>query len=137
MKLELQNKIFKRFPKFFANKDLDMTQTCMVWGLECGGGWYQLIWDTCEKIENYIRSHPLDYEFRFDQVKSKFAGLRMYHNGNDKICEITDEAERLSVKICEECGKPGKVIGGSWIYTMCEECANKNGILFESPSEDF
>lgn len=132
MKTELQEKIFNRFPKFFANKDLPMTQTCMCWGIDCSGdGWFQLIWNMCEEIEKCLSENPMEYEFRFDQVKSKFAGLRAYHNGNDAIYKITDKYEKLSTKTCEYCGKEGKVVGGSWIYTLCKDCADKNGIEYK------
>jgi len=34
MKLELQNKLFEKYPNIFKNKDLPMNQTCMCWGNE-------------------------------------------------------------------------------------------------------
>ena len=39
MKTELQQKLFEKYPKIFADRHKSMMETCMVWGLECGPGW--------------------------------------------------------------------------------------------------
>ena len=43
-------------------------------------------------------------------------------HGNDEIFNLIVEAEALSYKICEECGKPGEKRVGGWIYTHCDDC---------------
>ena len=47
MKKELQEKLFANFPEIFKQKDLDMTQTAMCWGISCNDGWYDLINELC------------------------------------------------------------------------------------------
>jgi len=48
---ELQNKLYAKYPKIFAEKDLPMTQTCMNWGICCGDGWYWLIDQLCSSLQ--------------------------------------------------------------------------------------
>lgn len=62
------------------------------------------------------------------QVKEKFGKLRIYfspgHADTDKLEELIDAAERDSVKICEMCGKPGKLlVKGGWVKTLCADDA--------------
>lgn len=34
MNIELQEKLFEKYPKIFRQKDLSMNETCMCWGIE-------------------------------------------------------------------------------------------------------
>lgn len=56
MRAELQEKLYKKYPKIFKQKDLPMTETCMCWGISCGRGWYNLIDCLCDCIQNHIDS---------------------------------------------------------------------------------
>ena len=115
MREELQNKLYEQFPKLYAQKDLDMQQTCMCWGICCGDGWYNIIEGLSKKLE------PLGVEAV--QVKEKFGALRFYLDRyNDTASELIRKAEAKSIKTCEVCGKPGKQHGTSWIRTLCDEC---------------
>ena len=68
--------------------------------------------------DGYRSSHP-----RAAQVKEKFGGLRFYMtHGDDEIYKLVNEAEALSYKICEGCGKPAEKRDGHWIYTSCDDC---------------
>ena len=59
--------------------------------------------------------------FEVTQVKEKYATLRFYCDGSDRIQDLVDLAERASEQTCEDCGKQGKCRGGSWFYTACPE----------------
>ena len=62
-----------------------------------------------------------------EQVKEKFGTLRFYYRGgDDAVSGMVQMAELLSAVTCEECGKPGKLRGGSWVKTTCEEHAPEN-----------
>lgn len=88
--------------------------------LECGDGWFDLIYEMCEKIE---RLEPPD-TFWFVQIKEKFASLRAYTSFyNMEIEEIIDRAADKSSKTCEKCGKEGSLVQHhGWYSTKCEEC---------------
>ena len=86
---------------------------------EHGDGWFQLIWDLCEGIEKVSPEGII-----LQQVKEKFGGLRFYIGaGTIEVFALIDAAEAKSFEVCEKCGEPGKVRGGSWIRTLCDGCA--------------
>lgn len=51
---KLQKKLFKKYPKIFAQKSLPMSRTCMCWGIDTGDGWFWLIDNLCSSIQDYI-----------------------------------------------------------------------------------
>lgn len=123
MKKELQDKLYKGFPKLFEQKDLPMSKTCMCWGIETGDGWFQLIKDTCTKLQCQIDGKIIP-QIQFSQVKEKFGGLRIYFTPyNKKVEEIVSKAEDFSYTICEKCGSTDKVTQTKrWITTLCKKC---------------
>jgi hypothetical protein len=63
---------------------------CGFWAPE---EWDAIIIRLSERIERYLESHPIP-EFRVDQVKEKFGGLRFYVNvSNEVIDQYILEAE--------------------------------------------
>ena len=121
MKKELTNKLYVDYKDLFSRKDLPMTQSAMMWGIECNDGWFDLINELCSKL---TALHP---NIRADQVKEKYGTLRFYigQEGKvpselmDKAFDLEDEYETKSAKVCEECGQPGKLRGGGWVKTLC------------------
>jgi hypothetical protein len=145
MDQELQNKLFETYPDLFSNKNKSRMESCMYWGIECGNGWYELLSSVCWRISKYeeniaeriaIRNKhgtendqsDLDYHpVKFDQIKEKFGGLRIYFSGgNDYIDGVVGMAGEYSYKVCEVCGNAGKPNKGGWISTLCESCRNKS-----------
>jgi hypothetical protein len=134
MDQELQNKLFEKYPDFFSNKDKSPMESCMSMGIECGNGWYDLIYSIClgvkaykENIETRKKYNPNNNEtiidFKFDQIKEKFGGLRAYYSGGDDyISGLVSMAETMSYKICEVCGNKGKTNKNGWISTLCDGC---------------
>lgn len=187
MDQELQEKLYKKYPRLFAQKDWSIQNSCMPWGIETGDGWYDIIDAMCQRIQKHIdykrhqRATALIFnralakalkgnssslesiykkmgykdewltkavneaiekasyrqtglkgnrpEFQFTQIKEKFGGLRVYYTkyvdentDHDAYYQgIIDMAEAMSYRICETCGKPGKLRGGYWLYTACDE----------------
>lgn len=71
-----------------------------------------------------------------DQVKEKFGTLRFYYSGGDDyISGLVSMAESMSGVTCEECGNPGKQVGGGWITTLCKEHAEARGIYKQDNDE--
>jgi hypothetical protein len=138
MDQELQNQLFEKYPDLFSNKDKDIMSSCMAWGIECNNGWYDIISSVCWMIrgheDNIVwqtkhkqKTDP-DYQsdyfpVKFDQVKEKYGGLRLYFSGGDEYVEgLVSMAEAMSYKICEVCGNKGKPNEGGWISTFCDGC---------------
>ena len=82
MKQNLQNKLYKFFPKIFVQKDLPKEQTCMCWGIECPDEWYDPIFHLCEFIQNYVDTHHVK-QVEAVQIKEKFGKLCFYTNYHD------------------------------------------------------
>ena len=71
-----------------------------------------------------------------DQVKEKFGTLRFYYSGGDEyIAGLVTMAESMSGVTCEECGNPGKRIGGGWVTTLCKEHAEARDIVYEDEDD--
>ena len=130
MKPELQNKLFNDFPLLYGDRKKPPTQSLICFGIECGDGWYDLIYDLSAKLEACIRNHikinPNDeYYPRAVQVKEKFGGLRFYMTSEtDEMSDFIREAETKSYETCENCGGKGKPNEKGWISTLCDSCRN-------------
>jgi hypothetical protein len=121
MKDELEKKIYERWPNWFRPQG-PITDTLIPFGLP-GDGWFQVIWDLCEKLEALGEEALKGFEVT--QVKEKFGGLRFYYKGGNPelIDPLVSEAEVKADETCEQCGKPGRLRGNrGWILTLCDEC---------------
>jgi len=127
LKRELQDKLFKNYPKLFKQKDDDKTVTCMCWGCECGDGWYWLLDQLCDCIQSYLDSNAkhLNLEqIEVVQIKEKFGGLRFYTSYHiDTVEGMIWFAEQMSLNICEICGSTKDVTQSEgWVNTRCKKC---------------
>jgi len=141
---ELQDKLYQKYPNLFSNKTKSPTESCMSWGCEVGNGWYDILSSLCYSIVQYedmikdsnncsekqfgepAQKYKNYCPVKFDQVKEKYGGLRVYFNGGDDYVDgLVSMAENMSYKICEACGNPGKPNDGGWIVTLCDNCRNK------------
>lgn len=125
MRDELDKELCERFPKIFANRNGDVTETAMVWGFECGDGWHPIIFSLCSNIQIHLdwinRNGVVVEQVVADQVKEKFGGLRFYYTGGDStIMGFVTMAESWAAQTCEVCGAPGRLRGRGWIYTACD-----------------
>lgn len=147
--MKRQQELYDRFPKMFRQTDLPMTQTAMCWGCSCDDGWFDIIYQACEKVEVYLQeqekagvpvmtipqwhekiinegrdeSKILFYP-EFTQIKEKFGTLRLYFDGGDEyIHSVFSEAETLSETTCESCGsEQGVQRTKGWMRTLCDTC---------------
>lgn len=98
MTAELEQKLYKAFPKLFAQKDLPKEQTCMCWGIETPDEWFDVIYKACDTIQNYI-DQTKSSQIEFTQVKEKFGSLRMYYAGADDFVDgVIEMANSLVTK---------------------------------------
>jgi hypothetical protein len=137
MNSELQNQLYEKYPQFFVNKDKTPMQSPMCFGIETGEGWYEILSSLCWMIkqheDNIIwqtewnqKTNPeykSDYfPVKFDQIKEKYGGLRVYFSGGDQYTDgLVSMAEAMSYKICEVCGDRGQPSKIGWIRTLCEQ----------------
>lgn len=54
MNSSLQQKLYDKYPKIFAQKDLDKSQTLMCWGITVGDGWFNILDTLCSQIQLHI-----------------------------------------------------------------------------------
>jgi len=87
-------------------------------GFECGDGWFELINKLAQDIEAVARENGLNPESPewplCRQVKEKMGSLRFvmfavdgFPEMNERISELRLAALNQSLKICEQCGRPG------------------------------
>jgi hypothetical protein len=84
MHKDFEAKLVNDFPTIFKFYGGDPKDTCMAWGMSCGDGWFDLIYDMCDRVDQLCKTHPKDIEVVADQVKEKFGGLRFYYHVNKK-----------------------------------------------------
>ena len=130
MNAELENKLYEKYPTLFADKDRSPRESCMAFGLECGDGWYAILEELCARIANREQNLKLNKReytpVKFDQIKEKFGGLRVYYSGGDDyIAGAVALAEDMSYRTCERCGHPGEPSKTGWIMTLCAACQEK------------
>lgn len=95
------------------NMTLEEAQWCV------GSGWAEIIKNLMSDLDD------LGWDGDVAQVKEKFGMLRFYiGEGSKEIHSRIYEAEELSGKTCEKCGKPGTSSSGKgfWIKTLCSKC---------------
>ena len=122
MSPEKEKVLFESFPLLYS----ELTY------LECGDGWFDLIYDLSEKLEVLIRKYIVEnlkdeilpYA---DQIKEKFGYLRF--NMNYYIYDTMDLIEeyvRKTQKVCEICGAKGSISGECWQQCLCDNCRKKD-----------
>jgi hypothetical protein len=131
------NGLTNNYKYSFINPDPALKDNLMAFGYECGEGWYKLINDCFDKIEERLKNNP--QVFKVLQVKEKFGGLRIYFTGGDKFIEdAIRQTCKKSYETCENCGSSEEattVTICGWLYTRCKKCEDQlkdyYGILYD------
>lgn len=83
-------------------------------------GWMLLI------AKLHLQLKELAPDYKIDQVKEKFGGLRYYASCQagvgDEFFALIDKAGEESYTICVDCGAPGTLKTDSWHRTTCDRC---------------
>ena len=144
MREELENKLYEKYPKLFAQRNLPDTISLMSYGIGVGDGWYNIMNVLCWTIQNHVdyqqRKDPEYKQVEFFQIKEKFGGLRVYTSGADEVVNnLIIFAENMANVTCEQCGNPGKIRHTGWNTCRCDECQKKycdqRGIKDEKENE--
>jgi len=115
----------------------------MCFGIEIGNGWYEILSNVCWMIRQHednkrwrkkyleendperLADEPEYFPVKFDQIKEKYGGLRLYFSGGDDYVEgLVSMAEAISYYVCEICGNKGEANKGGWISVRCEAHRN-------------
>lgn len=131
MKKELDSYLVEKYPKIFINRYGDMKKTAMCWGFEHNDGWFWLLDQLCESIQEYIDTNNKYREkdkqisqVVATQVKEKYGTLNFYFTGGDDyINGMIRMSENMSSNICEFCGSTEEIgTTQGWVYTICKNC---------------
>jgi len=98
---------------------------------DVGPGWRPILTTLDQHFQETMKKANLPLEsVRILQVKEKFGGLRFYYStaeltqsARDHLDRLVEFAESLSLRTCEECGKPGEPLPSKhgWVKTLCPE----------------
>ena len=125
-------------------------ESCLYFGFEHNDGWFWLLDQLCDSIQNHIDSNnkwakedKRISQVIASQVKEKLGGLNFNYSGGDDYIEgMVSMAENMSYDICEFCGSTENVGQTSmpWIYTICKDCYDTSDKRVSSlkwnPNED-
>lgn len=85
-------------------------------GIEVLDGWHDILYAMCSEIQ------AADADFIPMQIKQKYGKLRVYYQSSDaRVKEIVEKYEKLSEKVCEQCGRPG-TYRKDQIIVLCDNC---------------
>ena len=109
MKQELQESLFKTYPKIFARRHMSKQHTAMCYGIQCPDRWDDLIDTLCAEIRKYSDEYCIMIEANqqgiiceANQIKTKFGGLRFYVTYSDPYIKgLLSMTEMMSLKIKE------------------------------------
>jgi hypothetical protein len=88
MNQDLQNKLYNKYPKIFAQKDLSARETAMCWGISCGDGWFNILDVLCQRLQSLVDKPHED--------------ISMYEEWIKKELEVPDDKRREGwIKKCE------------------------------------
>lgn len=154
MKIELDIKLCKKYPKIFAQRHLPATETAMCWGFDCGDGWYWLIDNLCNAIQNYVDCRNEGVRI-INKAKNKFTRYqklwykirRFFHiGGRNYLLESKDEKDERewqveAVQVKEKYGGLRFYISGGddiihgmidlaekMSYQICEKCGSRENV---------
>lgn len=142
MRQALDDFLCNKYPDIFRDRHGDETQTAMVWGFECGDGWFDIIDNLCASLSVIAKMSGI--KVIATQVKEKFGALRFYYETyhdsveslSEEECKLVNKLIKLTVdfaegeteRTCEMCGGNNKrhekttVSINGWIYNLCEHC---------------
>ena len=124
MQQDLRRKIISDFPLCYPR----------YVSIDVGDGWLNLVYETSYKLEEVIKKANLEIveppedddlfyfsSFEVIQVKSKYAGLRIYMSTEtEEMSKIIEEAELKASTMCEDCGEKGQIAKNhGWLTILC------------------
>lgn len=152
MENQLEEKLYRKYPKIFRQKDWPITQSCMGWGINTPNSWYSIIDNLCFCLQDHVDNggkvykkypfgkflarlfrnakyygrwvHKPIRQVEAVQVKEKYGTLRFYTNYYDPVIDqLVMMAELMTTRICSRCGSAQDIIETTgWISFTCSHC---------------
>lgn len=109
-------------------------------GVECGSGWFQLIYELCQAISDRYDQNGIVVDFVPEQVKQKFGGLRFYYSFKDIPLELQalDIIGELSIRFTpykEDENEENKKLRSD-IYNLVKKYEEMSKTVCESCGKD-
>ena len=134
MNEQLDAELCRKYPVLFRDRGARPPQTGMVWGFECGDGWFDILDTLCYFLQEVCHEHAR--KIIVEQVKEKYGSLRFYWRWewssetgdigvfpdvlNHHVDALVNMAEALTHYICEMCGATARLRGKTWVVTLCD-----------------
>jgi len=132
---EKENILYGKYPKLFAQKDLDARYSAMCWGCQHGDGWFKILDEMCGKLQHLC--NKFNHSIEFTTVKEKFGKLRIYYTNEpiertiddysvihdtvkDQISEDNKKRRLIEYDIFSDVVRCAEIESGC----TCEECGN-------------
>ena len=129
MDSQLENKLYERFPDLYREKTAPLESSKMAWGVQCGDGWYKLIYELSTKIAKIATEG--EYSPAISQISRHEDGTLYVdvRNVTPPIADIITTAREASRLTCERCSySPAflrEVRGSKAQHIACVRCVNK------------
>lgn len=121
MKKEFDAMLCQRYSLIIAERSRSIQESCMGWGFLCGDGWFDLIDTLCERLQ-FWTDHNKAPQVIAKQVKQKWGTLCFYvRDANEHQLGMIAMAEAMSARVCETCGKPGRIVVAGAYMARCPE----------------
>ena len=129
MDSQLENKLYERFPDLYREKTAPLESSKMPWGVQCGDGWYKLIYELSTNIAKIATEG--EYSPAISQISRHEDGTLYVdvRNVTPPIADIVTTARETSRLTCESCSySPAllrEVKGSKAQHIACGRCVNK------------
>jgi hypothetical protein len=93
--------------------------------IQCGFGWYGLIFPLVVKLKEWNENRPEEYRYNRATFRPNWYMLRInMTGGSTDLGRLVEKAESASLGICEDCGCPGETVEiFGWLKIRCPDCA--------------
>ena len=83
--------------------------------------------DICKEIMDELIRNNCVGSYHILQIKEKYGELRWYSQGGTERIhrEIVPKYEKMSHRICIQCGRPATLVSKSWVAPWCNACAKQ------------
>lgn len=75
-----------------------------------------------ESRKKLHKHYPWKKLLRWEEIKEKWGGLRLYASATEEILAVLEHYEDISSEYCISCGKKARYTTSGWVEYLCEDC---------------